>query len=86
MASYFLKCREDTESKNSKVTKAKNGRILLLSKFAVYGSKKSKFVIEREANKQVFISSSKSLPEMRLRQPRFTYLACGPFTKNKERI
>ena len=84
MASYFLKCREDTESKNSKVTRAKNGRILLLSKFAVYGSKK--FVIEREASKQVFISSSKSLPEMRLRQPRFTYLTCGPFTKNKERI
>ena len=23
---------------------------------------------------------------MHLRQPRFTYSACGPFTKNKERI
>ena len=23
---------------------------------------------------------------MHLRQPRFTYKACGPFTKNKERI
>ena len=23
---------------------------------------------------------------MRLKQPRFTYSACGPFTKNKERI
>ena len=26
------------------------------------------------------------MPEMHLRQPRFTYSAWGPFTKNKERI
>ena len=26
------------------------------------------------------------MPEMHLRQPGFTYTACGPFTKNKERI
>ena len=26
------------------------------------------------------------MPEMHLRQPRFTYSACGPFTKNKGRI
>ena len=26
------------------------------------------------------------MPEMYLRQPRFTYSACGPFTKNRERI
>ena len=25
----------------------------------------------------------KFVPEMHLRQPRFTYSACGPFTKNK---
>ena len=25
-------------------------------------------------------------PDMHLRQPRFTYSACRPFTKNKERI
>ena len=28
----------------------------------------------------------KFMPEMRLKQPGFTYSACGPFTKNKERI
>ena len=27
----------------------------------------------------------KFLPEMHLRLPAFTYSACGPFTKNKER-
>ena len=26
------------------------------------------------------------MPEIYLKQPRFTYSVCGPFTKNKERI
>ena len=26
------------------------------------------------------------MPDMRLKRPRFTYSACGPFAKNKERI
>ena len=26
------------------------------------------------------------MPKMNLKQPGFTYRACGPFTKNKERI
>ena len=26
------------------------------------------------------------MPEMHLKQPSFTYSACGPFTKSKERI
>ena len=28
----------------------------------------------------------KCISEMHLRQPGFTYTACGPFTKNKEKI
>ena len=28
----------------------------------------------------------KFIPEMNLKQPGFTYSACGPFTKNKEKI
>ena len=28
----------------------------------------------------------KFMPEIHLKQPGFTYNACGPFTKNKERI
>ena len=28
----------------------------------------------------------KFMPEMHLKQPSFTYSACGPFTKKKERI
>ena len=32
------------------------------------------------------LAGNKFLPEMHLKQPAFTYSACGPFTKNKERI
>ena len=32
------------------------------------------------------LAGDKFMPEMRLRQPQFVYSACGPFTKNKERI
>ena len=32
------------------------------------------------------LASDKFMSEINLRQPRFTYSACGPFTKNKERI
>ena len=34
----------------------------------------------------IFLAGVKFMPEMHLKQPRFTYSACGPFTKNKERI
>ena len=32
------------------------------------------------------LAGDKFMPEMHLRQTGFTYSACGPFTKNKERI
>ena len=32
------------------------------------------------------LAGDKFMPEMHLRQRQFTYSACGPFTKNKERI
>ena len=32
------------------------------------------------------LAGDKFMPEMRLKQPGFTYSACGPFAKNKERI
>ena len=47
---YCLKCRKNTESKNPKVAKTKNGRIMLLSKCTVCDSKKSKFIKEQEAS------------------------------------
>ena len=32
------------------------------------------------------LAGDKFMPETYLKQPGFTYSACGPFTKNKERI
>ena len=32
------------------------------------------------------LPGDKFMPEMHLRQPGFTYSACGQFTKNKERV
>ena len=44
MLSYHLKCRKNTESKNPKVLRTINGRIMLSSMCLVSNSKKSKFL------------------------------------------
>ena len=46
----FLKCRKNTESKNLKVARTKNGRIMLLSNCVICDSKNSKFLKQQEAN------------------------------------
>ena len=35
---------------------------------------------------KILLAGDKCMPEMHLNQPGFTYSACGPFTKNKERV
>ena len=35
---------------------------------------------------KILLAGDKFMPEMHLKQPGFKYNACGPFTKNKERI
>ena len=44
MQSYCLKCKLDTDSKNSRVLKTSAVKIMHLSKYAVYNSKKSIFL------------------------------------------
>ena len=39
-----------------------------------------------EIVKKNLLTGDKFIPEMHLKQPGFTYTACGPFTKNKESI
>ena len=41
MLSYYLKCQKNKESKNPKVARTKNERIMLLAKCAVCDSKNS---------------------------------------------
>ena len=49
MKSYSLKCRKDTENINPEVSSSSNGRVMILSKCAVCGSKKSRFIKNQEA-------------------------------------
>ena len=48
MLSDFLNYRKNTESKNPKVARIKNRRIMLLSKCAVCDTKKSNFIKQQE--------------------------------------
>ena len=49
MKSHCLKCKKDTENINPKVSKTSNNRIMILSKCAICGSKKSRFIKNQEA-------------------------------------
>ena len=49
MLSYCLMCKKNTESINPKVLKTTNGKAIVLSKCAICGSKKSKFIKEQQA-------------------------------------
>ena len=49
MLSYCLKYKKSTKSINPKVSKKTNGKAMILSTCAIYGSKKSKFIKEQEA-------------------------------------
>ena len=61
MLSYRLKCKEITKSRNPKVVRTRNGRIMLLSKFEVCDSKKSKSIIEEEASELLSTLGIKAL-------------------------
>ena len=49
MLSYCLKGRKNTESMNPNVLNTTNSKMMILSKCAVCGSKKSKFIKEQQA-------------------------------------
>ena len=49
MKSYCLKCRKDIENTNPRVSRTSNGRTMLLPKFAICNSKKSRFIKNQEA-------------------------------------
>ena len=117
--------QKDTESIDPKVSATSNGRTMILSRCAICGSKKPKFIKKQEAKgllsnlgvrtplskiqilgdvlptmlnpiplnykmndiiNKVLLTGDKFMPEIHLRQPGFTYSACGPYNKNKERI
>ena len=46
----------------------------------------AKSYITNEIVNNFLLTGDQFMPEMHLKQPGFTYSACGRFTKNKERI
>ena len=49
MLSYCLKCQKKIESIDPKVSATSNGKTMILSKCAICGAKKSKFIKKQEA-------------------------------------
>ena len=51
MLSYYMKCRKNTESKGPQVTRTNNGKIMLLLKYTVCDTKKSRFIKAKKASR-----------------------------------
>ena len=49
MESYCLKCKKYTKNINPQLSSTSNGKTMILSKCAICGSKKSKFIKQQEA-------------------------------------
>ena len=49
MESYCLKCKKHTKNIDPQVSSTSNGKLMILSKCAICGSKKSKFIKKQEA-------------------------------------
>ena len=50
MTPYYLKCRTNEKNINPIVSETSNGKTMLLSKCAICGSKKSRFIKKQEAS------------------------------------
>ena len=50
MESYDLKCKNHTKNIDPQVSSTSNGKLIILSKCAICGSKKSKFIKKQEAS------------------------------------
>ena len=51
MLTYCVKCRKKTANLNSKISKTKNGRMIMQSKCAACWIKKSRFVKKQDAKR-----------------------------------
>ena len=49
MESYCSKCKKYTKNINPQVSSTSNGKLMILSRSAICGSKKSKFINKQEA-------------------------------------
>ena len=49
MESYCLKCKKYTKNINPQVSSTSNGKLMILSKCAICGGRKSKFIKKQDA-------------------------------------
>ena len=49
METYCLKCKKNTKNIDPKISSTSNGKSMILSKCAICGSKKSRFIKNQEA-------------------------------------
>ena len=49
MESYCLKCKKHTKNIDPQVSSTSNGKFMILSKYAICDSKKSKFIKKQDA-------------------------------------
>ena len=78
--SRFIKGQKAKEISSSPVFKAPLSKIPLLGDILFQNHKMN------EIFNKFLLVGTRCMPEMHLKQPGFTYRACGTFTKNKERI
>ena len=50
MESYCLKCKKQTKNIDPQLSSTSNGKLIILSKCAICGSKKSKLINKQEAS------------------------------------
>ena len=50
MESYCLKCKKHTKNIDPQLSSTSNGKFMILSKSAICGSRKSKFINKKEAS------------------------------------
>ena len=79
--SKFIK-EQEAKGLLSKLTRMK---VLIFSDLPIANNLFLKYKMNEIVNKRL-LAWDKFMPEMNLKQPVFAYSACGPFTKNKERI
>ena len=53
MESYCLKCKKHTENINPQVSSTSNGKMMILSKCAICGSRKSKFIKKTRCKRNI---------------------------------
>ena len=49
MELYCLKCKKHTKNIEPQLSSTSNGKLMILSKCAIYGSRKSKFIKKQDA-------------------------------------